>query len=436
MQGKKGADTHMQQMLNPNVRGLTQSATLAINERSNMLRREGQTIYKFGLGQSPFPVPTEVVNTLRLYAHEKDYLPVKGLPALREAVADFHRRKDHVEARPDGVLVAPGSKELLFLLQLVFDGELIIPTPCWVSYIPQARILGRRVHLIHTTFADKWRLMPYQIETLYHRNGPQPRILMLNYPGNPEGATYTAAELEELASVARRAGIVLLSDEIYGQLHHEGRHVSVARFYPEGTIISSGLSKWCGAGGWRLGTFTFPASLQWLLEAMAAVASETYTSVSAPIQYAAVRAFRGAISIERYLWHARRILAALGRRCAHLLSIAGVRVHPPVGAFYLFLDFSPLAEQLARHGIRGSVTLCERLLKETGVALLPGASCHRPAEELTARLAYVNFDGAKALAASETLPLDQPLPEDFIDFWCEDTVTGVQCLVDWLSAQR
>lgn len=420
--------------LTPTVRGLSQSATLAINERSNALQREGRHIYRFGLGQSPFPVPTEVVNTLRLYAHEKDYLPVQGLPALREAVADFHRRKDHVEAQPEGVLVGPGSKELLFLLQLVFDGELIVRTPCWVSYVPQARILGRNVHLLHTRFEDKWRLTPERLADLCERTGAHPRILMLNYPGNPEGGTYTADQLKEIAAVARRFNIILLSDEIYGQLHHKGAHVSVARFYPEGTIISSGLSKWCGAGGWRLGTFTFPPDLHWLREAMAAVASETYTAVSAPIQYAAVRAFRGGVTIERYLWHARRILAALGQRCTELLVHAGVRVHAPVGAFYLFIDFSPFAGQLSRRGIQDSTMLCDRLLEETGVALLPGRAFHRPPEELTARLAYVNFDGAKALTASETIPLDHALPEDFIELWCEDVLEGTQRIVDWLSS--
>ena len=91
--------------LNLNVRGLGQSATLAINERSNVLRREGHRVYKLGLGQSPFPIPSEVVNALRLHAHEDDYLPVAGLPALREAVAEFHRQKDRVQARPEGVLV-------------------------------------------------------------------------------------------------------------------------------------------------------------------------------------------------------------------------------------------------------------------------------------------------------------------------------------------
>jgi len=331
------------------------------------------------------------------------------------------------------VLVGPGSKELLFLLQFAFAGEMITPTPCWVSYIPQAQIIGRQVHLVHTDFIDKWRILPDRLADVCERNGRHPRLLVINYPGNPEGASYTANELKELAEVARRFDLVVLSDEIYGQLHHRGEHVSIARFYPEGTIISSGLSKWCGAGGWRLGTFTFPKNLWWLCEAMAVVASETYTAVSAPIQYAAVRAFRGGLHIERYLWHVRRILAALAQRCTEMFIEAGVRMHLPVGAFYLFLDFSPHAASLARHGITDGSALCERLLNETGVALLPGVAFHRSPEELTARMAYVNFDGVKALAASETIPLDQPLPEDFIQFWCEDVLEAATRIVDWLS---
>ena len=419
--------------LNLNVRGLEQSATLAINERSNALRRQGQRVYKLGLGQSPFPIPSEVVNALKLHAHEDDYLPVTGLPALREAVAAFHQQKDRVEARPEGVLVGPGSKELLFLLQLTFYGELLVPSPAWVSYIPQARIIGRSVNLIPTTFEENWRVSPRRLEALCQADPDRPRILVLNYPGNPEGGSYTAHELEALATVARRFGVILLSDEIYGQLHHQGAHVSVARFYPEGTIISSGLSKWCGAGGWRLGTFTFPPDLHWLMDAMAAVASETYTSVSTPIQYAATRAFQDGIAIERYLSHVRRILAALGQRCARILQAAGVRVHAPVGAFYLFPDFAPFAARLAQRGITNSDALCEALLRDTGVAVLPGAAFQRPREELTARIAYVGFDGAQALTASEAIPLDHALPAAFIERWCGDMLEAVQRMTSWAT---
>jgi aspartate aminotransferase len=426
---------HKHVSLNINVRGIGQSATLATNDKVKSLTAAGNKIYNFGIGQSPFPVPTSVVDALKLYAHEKEYLPAKGLPALKEAVASFHKSKDNIDINPDYVLVGPGSKELMFLLQLVFYGEIVVPTPCWVSYVPQARILGKKVRLFNTSFEEKWNMTPERLmEALEGEHDfYRPRLLVLNYPGNPHGLTYTADELKEIAEIARKYEIIILSDEIYGQLNFKGGHVSIARYYPEGTIISSGLSKWCGAGGWRLGTFSFPKELDWLLEAMAAVASETYTSVSSPIQFAAVHAFHGGMDIERYLWHARRILSALGYDCYKILSGVGIRIHPPQGAFYLFLDFTPLKDRLLKYGIRDSPTLCNRLLQETGVALIPGIEFERPLQELTARLSYVNFDGRKALGASETIPLHNGLSDDFISQTCHSTIEGTERIAHWIT---
>lgn len=421
--------------LNLNVRGMGQSATLAMKAKCRALRAEGRQIYDFGLGQSPFPVPTPVVEALRLAAPEKDYLPVRGLPALCEAVADFHRKRDELDADWRRVLVGPGSKELMFLLQLCYYGEIILATPCWVSYLPQAHIIGRRNSLIHTSFESGWKISAAQLlEALETANDvARPRLLVLNYPSNPTGTTYSAAELTEIAEVARKFEIIVLSDEIYGQLHFSGGHVSIARFYPEGTIVSSGLSKWCGAGGWRLGTFTFPANLEWLLEAMSAVASETYTSVSAPIQYAAIQAFRCGIEIERYLWNARRILSGLGCRCASLLRDAGARIHRPEGAFYLFPDFSPLANRLTTRGIRDAAGMCTQILNDTGVALLPGSDFGRSKFELSARLSYVDFDGNRALAAAETISADQPISDDMFQSCCGHVLEGVERLAEWMK---
>ena len=154
----------VEEHLNENVRGLTPSATVAINDRSNELRRSGRNIFKFGLGQSPFPVPDVVVEALREHAGEKDYLPVQGLDTLREAVADHHRRTFSIKCDAEDVLIGPGSKELMFLLQLAFYGELVIPTPTWVSYAPQARIIGRPVHFVPTTSDDNWHLTPARFE--------------------------------------------------------------------------------------------------------------------------------------------------------------------------------------------------------------------------------------------------------------------------------
>jgi aspartate aminotransferase len=233
--------------------------------------------------------------------------------------------------------------------------------------------------------------------------------------------------------VARENNVIILSDEIYGQLNHNGNHISISRFYPEGTIISSGLSKWCGAGGWRLGTFSFPQNLKPIMEMMAVVASETYTSVSAPIQHAAVFAFRGGSEIENYLWHTRRILKGLGKECVDILQSAGINVHLPEGAFYLFPDCSPLKEKLTSRGIVSSSDLCYRLLEETGVAVLPGSDFNRDSTELTLRMAYVDFDGAGALGASHIIPLHEQLPEDFFKQHCARVLEGVKKMAEWLN---
>lgn len=422
--------------LNLNVRGLKQSATVSIKEKVRQLRRAGRTVHDFGLGQSPFPVPGPVVEALRLAAGEKDYLPVLGLPALREAVADYHRRYDQLETHPDRILVGPGSKELMFILQLVYYGEIILPTPSWVSYQPQARILGRRISLLHTTAEDRWKISGKSLDQCLAQTGDdtRPRLLVLNYPMNPTGLTYSKAELQDIADVARRYELIVLSDEIYGRLHFGGGHYSIARFYPERTIVSAGLSKWCGAGGWRLGTFAFPPDLQWLLDAMACVASETYTSVSAPIQHAGVTAFMGGAVMEKYLANARRILAALGQRCVGELRTAGAQVHDPEGGFYLFPDFSALAARMHARGIKHGAALCENLLSEAGVAMLPGSAFGRARGELTSRMSFIDFDGARALAAAEAIPLDQPLPDDFAEEYCASAVMGVRKLAEWARA--
>lgn len=428
-----GQGTSPDVQLNLNVRGMPQSATLAINQRVNALRASGRQVFKLGLGQSPFPVPPSVVEKLRTNAFQKDYLPVEGLRELREAVAVYNRRSQGLAMTGADVLVGPGSKELMFLVQLVYYGDLVIPTPSWVSYAPQARIIGRQVRWLETSAENGWRLTPEELDEACKPDPGRPRLLVLNYPSNPTGLTYHVEQLKALAEVAERYRLVLLSDEIYGELHHRGQHVSIARFYPEGTIVSSGLSKWCGAGGWRLGTFSFPRSLRWLLVAMASVASETYTSTSAPIQYAAVRAFEGGIDLERYLSNTRRILAALGTSIAHKLRALGVAVDLPQGGFYLFPDFSPVEAGFHKAGIHTGAQLCERLLEDTGVALLPGSEFGRPREELSARLAYVDFDGSKALNAVESIPADGLIDSEFLSIYCHSTVEAMDRTCAWAA---
>jgi aspartate aminotransferase len=416
--------------LNPNLLGLTPSATLAINERSNELAAGGRRIFKLGLGQSPFPVPPVVVEALRAAAGEKDYLHVRGLRPLREAVTEFLYRRHGIERARRQVLVGPGSKELIFLTQLAYAGELLVPSPSWVSYAPQARIIGRRVRWLGTDLAHDWKLLPGTLDAHCRTSPGIPRLLILNYPGNPTGVNYREEELAELAEVARRHHLLVVSDEIYADLDHSGRTASIAHHYPEGTIVSTGLSKWCGAGGWRLGIFSFPEELEWLCAAMAVVATETFTSVSTPIQYAAVRAFQGGPEIEDYVTRSQQVLSAIGQYGRRTLVEAGCRLPPLDGAFYLFPDLTLHRPRLGKRAVAGSASLTERLLLDTGVATLPGAVFGRPPEELTLRLSYVNFDGAAAL---EALAGGQDADEAFVRRCCPETVEAFHRIAGWVA---
>jgi len=406
------------------------SATLAINERSRRLQAEGRQVYRLGLGQSPFPVPDHVREALARNAHQKDYLAVKGLPALREAVVEWVQRTEGLEYSPDHVLVGPGTKELMFLVQLVYYGDLVIPTPSWVSYAPQASIIGRPIKWLRTRPDTGLGVEPDALEELCQEDPDRPRLLILNSPSNPTGLSYSAEQLQALADVLRKYRVLALSDEIYSGTHFSGEHISLARYYPEGTIISNGLSKWCGAGGWRLGFFVFPKGLGWLADAMAAVASETFTSTSAPIQYAAVSALEDRPEMTSYLEHSRRILAALAAHAYHTLTAAGAVLHPASGGFYLFPRFENLRGNLLARGIDNGVSFCERLLEETGVAVLPGNNFGRPTSELSARLAYVDFDGGVALERAT----EEPVDETFVKRHCDRVTTAIERMADWAAS--
>ena len=422
----------MNNKLHPHLGQVEKSATLAINERSVEMAAAGQTIYRFGFGQSPFPVPDSMVAALKENAYRKNYLPVEGLFELREAVADYHNDVDHIHIEPEGVLVSPGSKELIFTLQMAIKGSTLIPAPCWVSYVPQANLVQRDNQYIQTRFEDNWRLLPEQLDFAVKQTSG-PHLLILNYPGNPDGGTYSAEELKALANVARKNNVLILSDEIYGRLYHKGEHVSIARFYPEGTIVSSSLSKWCAAGGWRLGHFAFPKELFWLKEALASITSDTYSCVAAPIQYAGLQAYNDKDTVSEYLFHCRRILSTIGNFCASTLLEAGVNIQSPSGAFYLFPDFESFRISLSEKGIHDSTAMCEQLFQDTGVALLPGAAFGRPAEELNARIAYVNFDGGKALQTSREISMEQNLTMHDLGDNVINVKYGIEKLIDWLK---
>jgi aspartate aminotransferase len=409
-------------LLDARVATLAPSPTLASAEQT-------RAVHRLGLGQSPFPVPDCVVRVLAARAGEKDYLPVRGLPELRRAYAVYLERRFRVARGADQVLIGPGSKELMFLLQFCFAGELLIPAPAWVSYAPQARLCGRSVRFVPTRADDGYLLDADTLARACRQGEAGPRMLILNHPSNPTGCSFDPARLEALAAVCREHQLVVLSDEIYGELRFDGTHRSLAEFYEEGTIVSSGLSKWCGAGGWRLGAFSVPGPLCALADAIAAMGSETYSAACAPVQYAAVRAFELGAEIEQYLDASRRVLGGVSHSAASSLRAAGLDVPPANAGFYLFPGFERVRDRLASRGIRDDLELARRLLDEAGVVTLAGRHFGLAPESLRLRLSLVEFDGQAALAAAATHPVD----DDFLRAWCAPTLAAITAIASWLG---
>ena len=278
----------MSKFIKDQIVQLKPSATLVINEESNRLKRSGKKVYKFGFGQSPFPIPESVILALKNNANKHTYLPMQGLEELRAEIANFLNKNNNNDFNKEDILIGPGTKELMFLTQIAFKGEVLLPAPSWVSYQPQAFIAKNKVHWIKTTSNSNWFPTAEQLENKIKSIESKNLLLLINSPNNPSGTV--CSNLQEIAEVAKKYKLIILSDEIYSQLTFNDQYKSISNFYPEGTIVSSGLSKWCGAGGWRLGFFAIPNQLKDLKNSIKILCSESFTSVSAPIQYAAIEA--------------------------------------------------------------------------------------------------------------------------------------------------
>ena len=413
-------------MLYERFRNTEPSSTLRINEISNKLLDKGKNVYKFGLGQSPFPVPEILIETLKKNAHQKDYLNVSGLLKLREVVAKYHSKKNLYNYSKDNVIIGPGSKELIFQCQMVTEMPLLLPKPSWVSYEPQAKILKKDVNWIDTSKNTNWHLSANALRDYCKNNKYKYQLLILNSPNNPTGTNNE--DLEELSKICKENNIIVISDEIYTELDFNGNYHSISHFYPEGTIISSGLSKWCGAGGWRLGTLIFPKELKIIYDSVRSLSSETFTSVSAPIQYAAVKAYTEDHS--EYLNNSRTILKKVADFVYDQLSETGIECIRPQGGFYILCDFSKIIKH--NNIINNATTLCEQVLQNTGFAMLPGKNFGIEDEKLITRMAFVDFDGNKALSFMKD---NTSIKDDDFNELFPKINEGILNLKSWLKSE-
>ena len=407
-------------MIKNSFKDLKTSATLRINEISKELQNQGKEIYKFGFGQSPFMIPENIITELKKNAHQNKYLPMQGLPELREAVANFESKKKKQKYTSSNIIIGPGSKELMFLLHMIFDGEILLPAPSWVSYKPQA-ILGRnKFHIIETYREKNWFPSAKAIESIVSKNVNKNYLLFLNSPNNPSGLI--CKNLDELSEVIKKYNILVLSDEIYSDLTFENNFTSIADYCPQHTIISNGLSKWCGAGGWRLGYFVIPNEYLKLMNSLKVLASETFTSVSAPIQYAAILAFND--HQTEYLNKSKNILKTLGNYVYENLSSNNVLITKPQGGFYLMPEF-------INKKFNSSEEMCNDILNKTGVATLPGSDFGFPSKKMLARISFTDFNGEEFM---KNISSDERIEDDKINKFAPKLVQGTKKLKDWVES--
>ncbi len=407
----------MDDHIKKNIAGLKPSATLAINEKVKQLLKDGKKVFNFGFGQSPFPVPEKIVSVLRDNAHKKDYLPMQGLPELREAISKYLLKRTGVDYKKENIIITPGSKEAMLLMHVVFNGEIILPAPSWVSYEPQAEIANNKVHWIETTIDNNWFPTAKQLEDKIKSIGKKNIILILNSPNNPSGSVCN--NLNEIANVAKQNNVKILSDEIYTDLTFDNNYESISKFSPENTFISGGLSKWCGAGGWRLGFFAVPNSQLDFLNALKTLASESYSTVNSPLQFAAVEAYKGDYS--DYLNKTKSILKLVGNYVCNNLKSNKVLINPPKGAFYLMPEF-------LNSKFKNSTEMCEDIINKTGVALLPGSDFGFKSKRMLARLSYTDFDGDIFL---KNINGGKKLDDDLVKKYAPNVVEGTHKLVEW-----
>lgn len=317
------------------------SATLAMNARAIKLREAGHKVFAFGVGEPDFPTPPHIVEA----AHEAAkkgatrYTPVSGTASLKKAIAKATADHRGWEPTPDMIVASVGAKHALFNVAMALyepGDEVLIPTPCWVSYPEQVRMFGATPVFVETREDEGFCLSPAALEKAIT---DKTKALILCTPSNPTGSAYTEAHLRALADVLRKHDLWIVVDEIYADLVYGGfENVSLAKIAPDlrdKIVVIDGVSKTFAMTGWRIGWSITPPALAKIIDTMQSQSTSNPAAVSQAAAEAALLGPREPLDAMRKEFERRRGIMVEG-----LNQIPGVRCRMPEGAFYAFADFS------------------------------------------------------------------------------------------------
>jgi aspartate aminotransferase len=385
------------------------SATLRINEEMQARRARGERVVHLGFGEAGLPVMPEVAEVLRDAAALNSYAPVTGSLPARTAVAGYLDRRG-IPTGPEQVMLAPGSKPLLFGLVESLPGDVVLPAPSWVTYAAQAALTGRRVTWVPVPEHTGGVPDPDRLDAALSRardEGAQPGILVLTLPDNPTGTTADAETLSRVCALARDHGLVVVSDEIYRDLaERPDRLTSPAALLDDRVVVTGGLSKNLALGGWRIGFARTPDSAwgEQLRTRLVGTASEVWSSLATPMDTVAAFAFDEPDEVTARVAASRRLHLSVSQAMHEVFTEAGATCRPPTAAFYLYPDLEPLRPAFERHGATTAETAATTLLERYGIGVLPGDSFGDDQAALRFRVAtsLLYGEGDQRLAALDS----------------------------------
>lgn len=380
------------------------SPTLAVNEEIARRRARGLATVALGFGEASIPVHPALVERLGAAAGAASYGPVAGLPELREAVAGYLSRRD-VPTEGGQVLAGPGTKPLLYAVFRALGGPVALPRPSWVTYAAQTAMLGLATELVPTPPGQGGVPDPDLLDAVAARlaaAGTSLRVVLVTIPDNPTGTVAAADVVRRLCEVAVRHDLVIVCDEIYGDLVHDGsRALTPSSLVPDRTIVTTGLSKNLALGGWRIGAARFPAALADVRAAVEVVASEVWSAPAHPVQRVAAWAFTEPDVLAERVAASRVLHGRVARAVADCFTEAGWSVPPPTAAFYLYPTLSGPAPG-------SSDALARTLLHEHGIATLPGTAFGDEAATVSLRVATPMLYGSCDKERLAALGSDDP----------------------------
>ena len=354
-------------MLSKRIKSLSPSLTIKISTIARELKEEGKDILSFSAGEPDFDTPQKIKDAaIDAIKHGfTKYTAVAGIPELLEAIKNKLERENGLHYETNQILVSNGAKQSLFnITQALLDegDEVIIPAPYWVTYPELVKFAGAKPVIVDCDERNGFKLTSKQLEDAIT---PKTKMLILTTPSNPTGAVYTKEELERLAKVLEGSDIWVISDEMYEKLvFGDTKFVSTASISEDmfkRTITVNGLSKSVAMTGWRMGYLA--SSNTELVKAMTSLQSQSTSNINSITQKASIVALNG--EVDEDIEKMRQAFEARANEAVKLFnSIDGISVSRPKGAFYLFVNIKDITND--------SMKFCEDLLKEYGVAVVPG----------------------------------------------------------------